>query len=144
MAPKGVCKRPAGVAFDSSAIVPMSLEDKMKLFRESGGQSEMNLSTAQQKQLSSRFNYSLDKAGARSQVESALNGLGKGLRQKGHQQVVQQWIISGGFTENFFEVLQSVSFDDSYKMQDLTYHMVLESIHSLNLSANASSSAQAM
>eukprot|EP00974_Lingulodinium_polyedra_P052020 5005115-Lingulodinium_polyedra.AAC.1 len=88
----------------------MDLEAKMNKFRESQGQEPLELSHAEQKRLASKYNYQLEKSGARSVVESQLSGLGKGQKQAGYQACVRSWILAGGFNEKFLTMVNSMEF----------------------------------
>lgn len=95
----------------------MTLEEKMAKFRASGGaDSEIldNLSIAERKQLSSKFNYQMERSGMRSVVEASTASLGRGMKQRAHQEIVKSFVLHGGFTDTWMEHFKTLSFQKSF------------------------------
>ena len=79
---------------------------------------ELKLTTAEQKQLSSKFNHKLK--GAPDNVVALVDEAKKlpsGQKQVAHQSVVKAWVIDKSWGSRFLNVVRSVSFVQQLKQR---------------------------
>ena len=82
-----------------------TLSEKMDRFRASGGSIPMpELSAAEQKQLSSKFNYAIEKSGMKPKLAEDMAQLGKGQKHAAHQETLRAFILAGGVNDTFMRM----------------------------------------
>ena len=109
-------KRPAS-SLASESLAPMSLEEKLELFRQKNDQQAPlpQLTVQEQKRLAGKFNYELDKTPeAKAVVGSACSEASAGSKNKARQDFVKSWILAGGFGEKLFAIVEEVKVGKSF------------------------------
>ena len=115
---KAAAPKSAAAPKKAAQAQEMSLEEKMQLFRsKQNPKGELPpLTTAQQKQLSSKFKYAQSKADeeVQSQYSAAMSASSKGQKHQTHQQFVKAWILEPSFNDKYMKIIQELVQIKSY------------------------------
>jgi hypothetical protein len=117
-AAKAVAAKAAATKFVIPQGSAMTLAEKMAMYRKGGDPSKpLDLPAAQQKQLSSKFNWAFKKADEESQSRYAetVASAGPGNKQAAHGHVVRSWIIAQKFDDKFIELTRQLKQKKSFK-----------------------------
>jgi hypothetical protein len=115
-------KAAAGEKFNKA----MTLEEKLELWKKKQDFSApLDLDTAQQKQLASKFKVALQKAGADAKsVWSDANSQPAGLKLEAKQTVVKSWIMDKTWGQTFMQYSEKIVQDKSFKREDKPVSML--------------------
>ena len=101
-------------------LAAMSLEEKLELWKNKQDFSApLDLDTAQQKQLASKFKTALVKAGSDvKSVWSDANSQPAGLKLDAKQTVVKSWVMDKTWGQTFKKYTEKIEQDKSFKKED--------------------------
>jgi hypothetical protein len=107
-------------------LAAMSLEEKLELWRKKQDfGAPLDLDTAQQKQLASKFKTALVKAGPEAKsVWSDANSQPPGLKLEAKQLVVKSWVMDKTWGQSFKKYTEKIEQDKSFKKEDKPVSMM--------------------
>jgi hypothetical protein len=107
-------------------LAAMSLEEKLELWRKKQDfEAPLDLDTAQQKQLASKFKTALVKAGPEAKsVWSDANSQPAGLKLEAKQLVVKSWVMDKTWGQAFKKYTEKIEQDKSFKKEDKPVSMM--------------------